>query len=477
MDLIIRNGTVVSHKGRQIADVAVKDGKIFAVGYLGDMKGDKEIDAKGKFVIPGGIDTHTHHENPFQGCCGGDDFYTGSIAAACGGTTTMMDFSITDPGSLPYEFAQGRIKKALDRGIVIDFSFHCCLKEMSDAILEQVKDVIDLGLASFKVYMVYAKEKMMMDDGMLLDLIKEATKYGGLVGVHAENCAIADYNVAKAIERGDVDWMAHATTKPNLVEYEAIQRAITLARSCDTAMYIYHMSTKEGAQMLMDAQAEGRPVYAETCAHYLRLTDEIFTGDDGYLNLLSPPLRKKEDQNKLWEALSKKAIYCTGSDHAPFTIAEKSMRLEKGPDGKFIHDFTKVCNGAPGIELKLPTLINGVSEGKITWEQLVFANSYGAAKIFGMMGKKGELTPGADADIVIVDPNKEKTITGPEVLHMHCDHTPYKGLHFQGWPEMTILRGKIIVKDDEWVGDKGDGEFVKRRIEPEVLKTSSWYKD
>ena len=389
----------------------------------------------------------------------------------------MLDFSITDKGRMPVPFAQERIQKALDRGIVIDFGFHCCLKELNDEILEQVRDVIALGLPSFKVYMVYAREQMMMDDGMMLDLITEASRYGGLVGVHAENCAIADYNSAKAVRRGQVDWPAHAATKPNLVEYEAIARAIMLARSGGAAMYIYHMSTKEGAQMLLDAQAAGLPVYAETCAHYLRLTDESFRGEDGYLNLLSPPLRKKADQDKLWEALGKKAIYCTGSDHAPFTIAEKSMRLEKGPDGRYIHDFTKVCNGVPGIELRLPALINGVSEGRITWEQLVFANSYGAAKVFGMADKKGALSPGLDADIVIIDPNRERVITGPEMLHMHCDHTPFRGLRFRGWPETTILRGKIIVQDGEWVGSRGDGRFVRRRIEPEVLKSSRWYAD
>lgn len=474
MDLIIRNGMIVSHSGRQIGDIAVKEGKIAAVGYLGNTTAKKEIDATGKVVIPGGIDTHTHHENPFQGCEGGDDFYTGSVAAAHGGTTTMMDFSITPQGELPYDFAKTRIEKALKRGIVIDFSFHCCLTEMNNKVLAQVKDTVELGIASFKVYMIYRKENMMMDDGMLLELMKEATKYGALVGVHAENAAIADYNVAKSIAEGKTDWIDHALTKPNIVEYEAIKRAVTLAESLDTGMYIYHMSTKEGADILMRAREEGKPVYAETCAHYLSLTDEKFEGEEGYLNLLSPPLRKKEDNERLWEGICRNAIYATGSDHAPFTRREKELRLECGADGKFIHDFTKVANGGPGIEMKLPTLINGVSQGKITWEDLVFTNSYAAARIFGLYPKKGEIQRGADADIVIVDPDREVTIEGPETLHMHCDHTPYLGLSYKGWPETTILRGNVIVDKGEFVGHKGSGEFQKRKIDPQILKTSLW---
>lgn len=474
MDLIIRNGMIVSHLDRQYGDIAVKDGKIVKIGKLNDLKGKTEIDATGKVVIPGGIDTHTHHENPFQGCEGGDDFYTGSIAAAHGGSTTMMDFSITPQGELPCDFAKTRIEKALKRGIVIDFSFHCCLTEMNEKVRSQIKDTVELGLASFKVYMIYRKENMMMDDGMLLELINEATKYGALVGVHAENAAIAEYNVAKAIVQGKTDWIYHALTKPNIVEYEAIKRAITLAESLNTGMFIYHMSTKEGAEILMKSRAEGKPVYAETCAHYLSLTDEKFLGEEGYLNLLSPPLRKKEDNEKLWKGISESAIYTTGSDHAPFTRREKELRLERGPDGKFIHDFTKVANGGPGIELKLPTLINGVSQGKITWENLVFTNSYAAARIFGMYPKKGEIRVGADADIVIVDPKREVTITGPEMLHMHCDHTPYLGLTYKGWPQTTILRGSVIVKDGNFVGHKGSGEFLKRKIEPQILKTSLW---
>lgn len=474
MDLIIRNGLIVSHLGRTEGDIAVKDGKIVAVGDIGNVTAKTEIDAKGKIVIPGGIDTHTHHENPFQGCVGGDDFYTGSVAAACGGTTTMMDFSITPHEEMPFEFAKGRIKKALDRGIAIDFSFHCCLTQVNEDILRDIKAVVDLGLASFKVFMIYRKEGQMLNDGELMALLEETTKHGGLVGVHAENADIAEYRVEKYLAEGKRDWNIHALCKPNVVEYEAINRAALLASELGTGMQIFHMSTKEGAEILMKAKEDGKPVYAETCAHYLRLTDDVYDREDGYLYLISPPLRKKADQEKLWEAIKKRAIYTTGSDHAPFTHAEKEMRLKKDANGKLIPDFTAVANGAPGIELKLPTLINGVSEGRITWEDLVFVNSYAASRVFGMYPKKGEIIEGADADIVIVDSDREVDITGPEALHMHCDHTPYVGLKFKGWPEMTILRGKIIVKDGEFVGQRGYGEFIKRKIDPEVLKTSSW---
>ena len=472
MDLIIRNGTIIYHDKRVCGDIAVKDEKIVDVGYLGDMQAKKEIDAAGKIIVPGGIDTHTHHENPFMGVSGADNFYFGSIAAAHGGTTTMIDFSQTDKGRLPYEFVQGRIQQALDSGIVIDYSFHIVLKEVTDDNLAEVKRLVDSGLGSFKVFMIYPDE--MLDDGALLALLTEAAKHGGLVGVHAENAAIAAYNVKKALAAGTMDWIDHARTKPNIVEYEAVSRAYNLAKSVGAAMFIYHTSAGESAQILMEAKAKGEPLYAETCAHYLTLSEDILLGEEGYLNLCSPPPRKKQDNDMLWEAIRRKAIRCTGSDHSSFTRAEKELHMEKGPDGKWLRDFRIVANGNPGIEFQLPTLINGVAEGKLSWEQLVDAHSYGAARIFGMYPQKGEILPGSDADIVIIDTEKTVTINSHEDLYSHCDYTPYVGLTYKGWPETTISRGRIIFDKGEYIEAKGHGRFVQQMIDPQIIRTSDW---
>ena len=282
--------------------------------------------------------------------------------------------------------------------------------------------------------------------------------------VHAENADIAEYKTKEYLASGKRDWNVHPLCKPNIVEYEAINRASFLANELDTSMYIFHMSTKEGAEFLIKSKNEGKPIYAEVCAHYLRLTDEVYDRKDGHLYLASPPFRKIDDQKKLWEAISKRAIYTFGSDHAPYTRAQKEMNLNRDGHGKLIPDFTVVDNGLPGIELRLPTLINGVHEGHITWQDLVFVNSYAASRIFGLYPRKGEIVEGADADIVVIDTEREVDINGPESLHMHCNYTPYVGLSFKGWPEITILRGNIIARDGIFVGQRGSGKFLRTNI-------------
>jgi methyl-accepting chemotaxis protein len=261
MDLVIKGGTVISPWGRQKLDIMVDKGKIVALGDVGAAKADRVIDATGKMVIPGGIECHTHHENAFQGAVGGDDFYGGSVAAACGGTTTMMDFSITLKGNMPLDFLKKRISMAEERGIVLDFSFHCCLTEINPEILAQIKDVIDYGAASFKVYMIYRKEEMMLDDGQLMALMDVATKHGGLVGVHAENAAIAEYRTDLLLKNGRTRWTDHPVAKPNIVEAEAIQRAALLAKEMGTGMYIYHMSTKEGVDYIKELTGASCSIY------------------------------------------------------------------------------------------------------------------------------------------------------------------------------------------------------------------------
>lgn len=474
MDILIKGGSIVSPWGQKKADVLVNEGKIVGIGNADHFeKAKRVIDATGKYVMPGGIDSHTHHEQPFQGAVGGDDFYTGSVAAAIGGTTTIVDFAPAAKGESPIEKIKERIALALDRGIVIDFGFHSNLTEAPPRVLEEMKDIIDFGVPTFKLYLTYEKEGVMCDDGTLMAVLEEAAKYNGLVVVHAENSAISEYRTERLIEQGKTAPPYHAMAKPNFVEAECIQRAWFLAKQINCPLLILHMSSHEGVEICRAARQKGEPLYAETCPHYLLLTDEVLNGEDGYLCLVSPPHRKKEDNEALWAGIADSTVNIVSTDHAPFTIKEKQMLL-KPVDGKIIPRFDQVANGAPGVEVSVPTLMTGYSLGKLTLEEVVNVNSYMPARIMGMYPQKGLIEVGADADILVMDPDKEVHVKQASDLHMRCDWTPYKGVTFKGWPEVTMVRGNILVEGGKFVGEKGTGKFIKRHIDPKVLASSRW---
>lgn len=472
-DLLIRNGLVVTQCAQRHIDILVDQGRIAGLGRFEPELANRTIDARGKVVIPGGIDSHTHieMERPFMGATGTEDFYTASVAAAIGGTTTIVDFATTYPGELPLERARNRTRMALDRGIVTDFGLHVTLADVNAEILAEIRDVVEYGTPSFKFYMIY--EGLGIDDGKIVDLMREVKKWGGLAGAHAENDALYQHNLAQLKSRGETGWIGHMLSKPNLVEEEAIRRVACFAEHLEMPMMIFHMTTRQGEEICRRAQERGIPLYSETCSHYLVFNDEVYQRNDGYLYLISPPIRPQEDVDAIWRGLKSGSISSCTTDHAPWTRAEKEMRLKKDANGEFIPEFYEVPNGGPGIEVRLPILLDAVSKGKLTWEDLVWVNSYGAAKLFGLYPQKGTFEIGSDADIVIVDPDLVRTVRNDE-LHMNVDFCLYEGMELRGWPVMTLLRGEVIAENNGFTGQRGSGRFLKGRIGEDVLRDPSW---
>ena len=467
MDIIIKGGTVVSPYGRKQTDVMIDHGRIIAVGDAGGMRAERVIDATGKIVIPGGIGPHVHIESPYMGRKGGDDYYTASVAAAIGGTTAFIDF-VKPSGDTPKrELAKKRISIAEERGAVVDFSFHVVLNGATPENLGEIPELVRMGLPSFKMYTTTTR------DGDIYESMRAIRESGGLPYIHAENAGIIEYLTAKALAEGRGEWINQAYTHPNISEEEAIQRMALFARRLGMPVFIAHISTHEGAALLREAKKAGLPVYGETCPHYLLFTEDRLREEEGFLYMQTPPLRRREDNEALWEALKTRSIYSTSTDHASFSRYEKAMDLKTDENGKYIREFNKVTNGVPGIEMRLPTLINGVSEGRLTWEDLVYVNSYATAKIFGFYPRKGLIEAGADADIVLVDPDKEVTVTG-SMLHMKVDYSIFEGMKFKGWPVMTIQKGTVLAENGEFAGPRGHGTFFRREMDPAVLRTSDW---
>ena len=461
IDLLIDNGKVVYPDVTLDAAVAIDDGKIVAVGSSSMMpRAEKIIDAGEKFVIPGGVDPHVHIRSPFMGATTNDDFYTGTMAGASGGTTTVIDFAIQSKGSLPMEAIKNRRAEA-DGKVVIDYSLHSAITDPTDKTINQIEEIIHYGIPSFKLFMVYREEGLMVDDGTIMTIFEETKDKKGLAGFHSENVAIIEYLVDKALREGNTGAIYHALTRPNVSEAEAISRILFLAKSLDAPIYDFHMSIKEGVNLFRQARSKGQPVYCETCTHYLILTKEKMKGPDGINYICSPPLREREDVEALWKGIADGTVSLVASDQAAFTAEHKKLGKES---------FDKVPNGLPGIEFRLPLVFSeGVQKGRINVNKFVEVTSTNAAKIFGLYPKKGILYVGSDADLVILDPKLKKTITTEESTY-GMDWYPYEGMKVKGYPVTTISKGKLIYEEGEFKGEAGDGEFLKRSLTPDLFK-------
>lgn len=467
-DLVITNGMVVSPYGTLRTDVAIKDGKISAMGdrsQLGEAK--RTIDAAGKYLLPGVIDAHMHIEAPFQGCIGANDFYTQSVAAAFGGVTTFMDFTNTFKGTSLVEAVRMR-KEEMSKS-AIDYGIHVKIVEAPESILEEIGKVAELGCPSLKLFMTYKKEGVMADDETMVKVFQKAKEHNALTMIHAENNAIAETNIEQFSRQGKLGWTDFPLSKPVLCEAEAVSRAVHLSKYVGNAVLIVHTTNGEALENASRAQREGHPVYVETCPQYLMLSDELYNDPElGYLAICSPPLRAAEEAEKLWDGIRNGSITVTGSDDCAYSKEEKSMFLQKDADGAVIPDFTKVVNGVAGIETRLPILLSeGVSKGRISINKVCEITSTNVAKLFGCFPQKGIIAPGSDADIVLVDMDKEVTIS-PEVLHNNLDYSLYEGLVVKGYPVMTIAKGKVIVEDGIFRGNRGDGQFLHRSIDPAI---------
>lgn len=452
MKTIIKNGAIVTSTDIFMGDLLINDSVISTVAKEINDSADETIDAAGKYVIPGGIDAHTHFQLPVKGTVSADGFESGSKAAVCGGVTTYIDFAHSVKGEPLIEALEKR-KKEADGNSYVDYGLHLGISGFDKEVLKQVPEIISQGVPSFKLYMIYAKEGWMSDDAAIFAMLQSVKKYGGLVMVHAENPYIIDYFVDSLVEEGKVQTPWHAKSRPDYVEIEAIKRAIYLTEVTESRLYVVHISTGEGAALLAQAKGRGIQVFGETCPQYLLLTDEIYEREDGHLYVTCPPLRKKPDQAALWKGLSMGAIQVISTDTCTFTRQQK----ESGKD-----DFTKLPGGLPGIETLVPIIYSeGVRKGFISLNQWVDYISTTPAKMFGLYPKKGCLSPGSDADVVIFDPEKSVEIKSGN-LHYNVDYSPFEGMTIQGWPSITISRGKIIYKEGKFQGKKDWGKFIPR---------------
>jgi len=471
-DIVIRNGTLITPAGPIHADLGISGEVISAIGQ--DLAGRRSIDATAKLVIPGGVDPHVHLQMPAGPVVSSDDWETGTIAAACGGTTTVIDFVEPEAGAqglAPLREALAARRAEAEGRAVIDYGLHMTLVNAAPATLAEIPAVVAAGCPSFKVYTTYS---MKLTDEALVTAMDAVGRAGGLVMVHAENDAGIAYLRQKLLAAGHVEPRYHPISRPPAMEVEAIERALALADAAGCPAYIVHISTGRGAAAVAAARGRGQVAFGETCPQYLLLTDAEFDrpGFEGAKFICSPPLRKAEDNAALWELLGRGDLQTVGTDHCPF-FYHGQKDLGAPTDWP---PFTRIPGGMPGIEARLALLYTfGVRAGRMTVERWVEVCCTAPARIFGLAGRKGALAVGADADVVIFDPEREGVLTHARAthlqgashvhhLHENCDYTPYEGFHVRGWPALTMLRGKVIVRDGEFVGGAAGGRFLERKI-------------
>lgn len=451
MDLLIKNGTIVTAKESFLGDIAIKDQKIVCIGNDLSMDAKEVIDAQGKLVLPGAIDAHTHLAMPFGGTVSADGYLAGTRAAACGGVTTVFDYPMQRKGKGIVETVQER-KEMCDVEACVDYAFHCCITDLNDGtILDEFEDAVAYGITSFKCFLVYKKEGMMVDDATLIKVLRKAKETGAITNIHAENPDVIDLNIEQFKKEGKTSAWYHYLSRPEYVEAEADKRAVHWAKSIDAPLYIVHMADKEGLEVAVAAKREGHDIFIETCPQYLEFTCDVYKREDGRNFVCSPPMKNQESQDALWKAIMDGSIDTIATDHCPFQSYEKDW----GKD-----DFTKIPNGCAGIENLYPYMLSKANEGKISFNRAVELCATNPAKIFGC-SQKGSLTIGKDADIVIYDPNKDVTIS-VDNMHSDYDHTIWEGIKVHGYPVQTYVRGTLVYDNGEFVGTKGFGEYVKR---------------
>ena len=453
MSVLIKNGTIVTATDQYVGDVFVEGEKITTIGTALKLQADRVIDAKGKYVLPGGIDVHTHLDMPFGGTTSADDFESGTIAAAFGGTTTVVDFAIQYKGQTLHDAWETWMKKAEGKA-AIDYGFHMIITELSDQVEIEMDAMVRQGVTSFKLFMAYPGV-FMLDDGSIFRAMRRTGKNGGTICMHAENGGVIDVLVKEALANGQTAPKYHALTRPARAEGEATHRAIALAEIADVPVYIVHLSASEALEMVTEARDRGLPAFAETCPQYLFLSYDNYEepGFEGSKYVMSPPLRHKSTQDRLWRGLAFNDLQAIATDHCPFCMKEKHLG-----DG----DFSKIPNGAPGVETRMSLVYDGgVRTGKISMNRFVELTSTSPAKIFGMFPKKGTIAPGSDGDIVIFDPEKTTTLSA-KTHHMNVDYNPYEGRQVTGVTEIVLSRGKVIIDGGKFTGKAGSGSFLKR---------------
>lgn len=450
-DLLIEGGQVVLPASVVEADLGVAGEVISALGKPGALgPARRRIDARGLYVLPGGIDPHVHFRWPPapESPAG---LHSGTLAAACGGATTVIDFAIQGPTDSFRDTIQRRLAQA-EGHLAVDYGVHLLITRVTSETLAEIGEVVRAGISSFKLMTAYRKLGWMVDDGALYAVMDRAARHGALVGLHAENEELALSITAELLSAGKTGVEYYESGRPPLVEGEATRRAIYLARKSGAALYFFHISTEEGLEEVRAAQRRGQPVYAETCPHYLTFTDEVYQRPDGRLFTVIPPIHGVAHQQALWDALQDGILSCIGSDDAVRTVADKQQG----------ETFDQIPMGLPGVGTRLPVLYSeAVAGGRLSLNRLAELLATGPARVFGLYPRKGLIAPGSDADLVLLDPALRKTIRLAN-LHLPNDYTIYEGWDVQGYPVMTILRGRVVVENGQLVDDNAQGRFVAR---------------
>ena len=459
MSLLIKNGRVITAVDDYKGDIFIENEQVNLIGKNLDVKADRVIDAHNKYVIPGGIDPHTHLDMPFAGTVSADDFETGTRAAAHGGTTTLIDFAIQTKGRSTLEALETWHKKAEGK-TAIDYGFHMIITDLEDDRVPEMRILADEGVTSYKLFMAYPGV-LYADDATLFRAMRKAGEDGTVICMHAENGIVIDEIVKSALAEGKTGPKWHALTRPTRMEAEGVHRSIAIAEVADVPVYIVHLSSADALEQVVLARDRGAHVFAETCPQYLFLDHSYYEqeGFEGAKYVMTPPLREKWNQKELWRGLQMGDLMSISTDHCPFCFKEQK---EMG-----INDFSKIPNGGPGVENRMSLVFNGgVVEGRISLNRFVELTSTASAKMFGLFPKKGTIAVGSDADIVIFNPDRKETISVNNSVthHMNVDYNAYEGFEVTGVSETVISRGKIIVDNCEYVGKKGDGQFLKRGL-------------
>ena len=454
MTLLITHGTIVTATDLYRGDVFIEGEKITTIGTALAMQADRVIDATGKYLLPGGVDVHTHLDMPFGGTTSADDFESGTIAAAHGGTTTIVDFAIQYKGQTLHHAWETWAKKAAGKE-AIDYGFHMIITDLSDQVEQEMDALVRQGITSFKLFMAYPGVFMLDDASIFQALLRTGTN-GGTICMHAENGGVIDVLVKRALAEGKTAPKYHALTRPARAEAEATHRAIALAEMADVPIYIVHLSAAEALEMVAEARDRGLPAFAETCPQYLFLSYDNYEepGFEGARYVMSPPLRPKETQDRLWRGLAFNDLQAISTDHCPFCMKEQKTIG--------VGDFSKIPNGAPGIETRMSLVYDGgVRPGRISLNRFVELTATSPAKIFGLFPRKGTIAPGSDADIVVFDPEKKVRLAA-KTLHMRVDYNPYEGREVTGAADIVVSRGRVIVDGGTFTGRAGGGSFLKR---------------
>ncbi|MDD5557783.1 MAG: dihydropyrimidinase [bacterium] len=454
MSTILKGGTLVTETDAFQADLVMDRGTIAAVGRnFQPRKGTEVVDARGMYVMPGGIDAHVHFQLPFCGTVSSDDFLNGTKAAACGGVTTVIDYAIQTKGRPVMEAVEKRRAEA-DGRVCVDYALHAGITDWKDGSPRDLRRLVAYGIPTVKMFMIYRKEGWMADDYMLFSALEETARCGAMIELHAESVSLLDGLVA----RYHRNWKrlgarGHALSRPAFAEEEAVRRAIMWAGATGGRVYIVHMSAGASADAVREAQERGVRVYAETCPQYLLLDDSVFRKRNGHLYATCPQIKSKADAERLWRGVTNGEVSLIATDTCTFTTRQKAM---------WGGDFTKIPYGMPGVETMVPLMHTfGVGAGRFSVNRLVQLVSANPARLHGLYPQKGTLAVGADADVVVFDPRRKHVIS-PRRLQTNCDWSPYDGWRLTGWPALVFSRGRLAARNGKFVGEEGWGRFVRR---------------